>query len=280
MARSIDTIQNELIANVQAEPELASLTSTSKRAIWRLWTFVIAVSINILEQLMDVFKTNTDTTVSLAPPQTGPWFQDRIFKFQYDATTPQIIQLINLVPQYPTINADLRIITRASVKTSLAGLVAIKAAKGDPPEALSVDELAALQSYIALIGVTGISYMVTSADPDKLYIKAEIYYEGGFSSIISATVIASINNYLASLPFDGSLKLTDLESAIRTTPGVNDVIFNDVKARANSTSFAAGTFLVTGNQYVGRLWPTVAGYIVGETESGKTFADSLNFIAE
>lgn len=280
MARSVATIQAELIANVQADPTLAGLTSTSKRAIWRLWTFVFAVSINILEQLMDVFKTNTETTVSLAAPQTGQWLQDRVFKFQYDAVTPQIIQLIDLIPQYPVVNAALRIVTRASVKTGLSGAVNIKVAKSEPPEALNGSELSALQSYVSLIGVTGIAYAVTSAAPDKLYIQADVYFNGGYSSIISTNVIAAIDTYLSQLPFDGSLKLTDLEAAIRNTQGVNDVVLRNVKARADSTAFASGTFLVTDNQYVGRLWPTVAGYIVGETTTGQTFADSLNFIAE
>lgn len=280
MARSIAEIQAAIIADIQADSTLSGLTSTSKRAIWRLWTFVMAVAINILEQLMDVFKTNNEKTVSLAAPETSQWLQDRVFKFQYDATNPQIVQLVNLVPQYPVIDENLRIITRCSVKTNLAGSVAIKVAKGDPPEPLTSDELDALQSYINLIGVTGIAYAVTSTDSDKLYVEADVYYNGGYSAIIQSNVITAINGYLASLPFDGSLKLTDLEAAIRNTEGVTDVVFKNVKARPNATAFADGTYLVTGNQYVGRLWPTVSGYIVEETTTGKTFADTLNFIAE
>lgn len=280
MARSIATIQAALIADVQADSTLSGLTSTSKRAMWRLWTFVFAVAINLLEQLMDVFKTNTEKTVSLAAPQTSQWLQDKVFKFQYDATNPQVLQLINLVPQYAVVDASLRIVTRCSVKTNLSGSVTIKVAKNEPPEPLDNSELSALQTYVSLIGVTGIAYAVTSTASDKLFVQADIYYNGGYSSVIQTNVITAIENYLASLPFDGGMKLTDLEAAIRNTEGVNDVIFTNVIAREDATPLANGTYLVTGNQYVGRIWPTVSGYIVGETTSGSTLADTLNFIAE
>lgn len=281
MARTVNEIQSELIANVQADPVLSTqLTSTSRRAIWRLWTFVFAVSINILEQLMDVFKASVESIVNVASPQTAQWLQQKVFEFQYDAANPQVIQLIDLVPQYPVVNEDLRIVTRCSVKTSLAGAVTVKVAKSTVPEPLTNDELVALQSYVNYLGVAGIAYSVTSTNSDKLYIEADVYYDGTYSSIIQSRVIDSINAYLSALPFDGSLKLTDLEAAIRNTTGVNDIVFKNVIARADGVVIGLGTYLVTDNQYVGRLWPTVSGYIVGDPTPGYTFAETINFIAE
>jgi hypothetical protein len=93
-------------------------------------------------------------------------------------------------------------------------------------------------------------------------------------------VIDAINTFFASLPFDGSMKLLDLEIAIRNVQGVNDVVFQNVQARADGTSFGSGTYLVQSQTVVGRIWPTVAGYIVGETTSGQTLANTLNFIPE
>lgn len=281
MARTVNEIQAELIANVQADSVLSTqLTSTSRRAIWRLWTFVFAVSIAILEQLMDVFKSQIEGIVAIAAPQTPQWLQAKIFEFQYSATDPQVIQLIDLVPQYPVVNTDLRIVTRCSVKTSLAGSVAIKVAKGATPEPLAFNEISALQSYVQSIGVAGIFYSIISSDSDKIYIAADIYYNGAYSAVIQDRVIASINTYLSELPFDGTLKLTDLEFAIKNTTGISDVVFKNVIARANSTPIGLGTFLVTDNQYVGRVWPTISGYITPETNAGYTLPETLNFIAE
>lgn len=280
MARSINEIQAELIANVQADSTLAQLNSTSRRAIWRLWTYVFAVSINILEQLMDIFTVNTENTIANGVPLTAQWFQQKCFEFQYDAANPQILQLINLIPQYPVVNPALRIVTRCSVKTDLSNIVKIKAAKSTVPEPLTSAELAALQSYVEIIGTPGVRYVAVSTPADKLFIEASVYYNGAYSAVIQDNVINGILNYFANIPFDGNLKMTDLETTVRNITGVTDVVFKNVQARADSTAFGSGTSLVLNNTYTTRLWSTVAGYIEEETTSGQTFADKITFIPE
>ena len=281
MARSIATIQNELISNIQADSVLSvNLTSTSKRAIWNLWTYVIAVSINILEQLMDVFKTNTEATVALSAPNTALWLQNQIFLFQYSASNPQIIQLINLVPSYPVVDSTLRIISRCSVKTTIANQVNIKVATGTTPAALTSGQLSALQSYVNQIGVVGVTYNAISGNADQLYIQAQIYYQGAYSAIIQANVISAINTFLANLPFDGSVKVSDIELTIKSVSGVNDVQFVNVAARDDGTPFSGAIYLVQNYTNASRLWNTVSGYIIPETTTGQTLADSLTFIAE
>jgi len=281
MARSVDEIQQEIIANITSTPELAPLTAnTSRRSIWRLWTFIVASSIALLEQLIDVFKTNTEATIAAAAPETPNWLQAQMFKFQYSATTPQVIQLIDLVPQYPTIDTALNIVTRCSVKTTINNQVIIKLAKDEPPTPLISGELAAAQSYVNVIGVAGVNYICVSQDSDKLFIEADVYYNGAFSSVISGNIIDAITTFLSTLPFDGALKVNDLELIMRGVIGVNDVVLKNVKARENGTALASATYLVNNNQYVGRLWNTVAGYIIPETTAGSTLTDTLNFIAE
>lgn len=281
MARSVNEIQQAIITDVANTPELSTLASnTSRRAIWRLWTFIVATSISILEQLIDVFKSTTEATIASAAPETPSWLQAQFFKFQYSSTTPQVIQLINLVPQYPVVDTTLRIITRCSVKTTINNQVIIKLAKQDPPTPLDSLELAASQSYVNIIGVAGVNYICVSSDSDKLYIQADIYYNGAYSSVISANVIEAINNYLAKLPFDGAVKVNDLEIVVRAVAGVNDMVFKNVRARQNSTPLSGATYLVNNSQFVSRLWATQAGYIVPETTSGNTLTDTLNFIAE
>ena len=60
MARTLSEIQNAIIADFQAQPELAGANSNSNRAIWRLFTYVQASSILLLEQLMDIFKSDIE----------------------------------------------------------------------------------------------------------------------------------------------------------------------------------------------------------------------------
>jgi hypothetical protein len=229
---------------------------------------------------MDIFQTEVEATVALSAPQTAQWVQDRVLKFQYSATDPQIVQLINLVPEYPVVDPELRIVTRCSVKSTISNQVSIKVAKDEPPTPLVVGELSALQSYVDIIGVAGVEYLVTSTASDKIFIDADVYYNGQYSAVIQTNVINTITNFLAAIPFDGVVKLLDLEIAIRNTLGVNDVVFNNIRARKDSTALASATYLVENNELIARQWPTISGYIVGETTAGNTLANTLTFIPE
>ena len=285
MARSISLIQAQILDSVRADPTLNPLlTSTSKRAIYRLWAFIVAVAINILEQLIDIFTAYIEKVAASAAANNAAWLQDQILKFQYSATNPQIIQLINFAPSYPIVDETLRIVTRCSITTDLANNVLIKVAKGDPPEALTVDEVSALQSMVDITAVPGITYVVKSTDADEIYIEAEIFYLGQYGAAIVDLVITAINNFLATASsasnFNGKIKVSDLEAAIRNVSGVTDVLLKNVFVRAASTPFADGTALVLNNQVVSRLWNTVSGYIIGESSTGKTFSDTLQFIPE
>lgn len=281
MARQISDIQQQMLDNIAADSVLSTLlTSTSKRAIYRLLTYIVAVAINGLEQLIDIFTTDVEAIAAAASPATPAWIQEQILKFQYSETTPQVIQLINFAPAYPVVDESLRIITRCSVTTNLSNSVIIKVATGEPPTALTAPQLAALQSYINDIGIAGVIYNATSEASDKLYVQANVYYQGQYSAVIAQNVVEAIENFLAAIPFNGQMKISDLEEAITSVEGVNDVLLVNVKARADGTAFASGSFLVQNQQTIGRLWSTVAGYMVGETESGNTLADSLTFIAE
>lgn len=279
MARTIEQIQASIIANIQETPELAQANSTSTRAIWRLFSYVIAVAILLLEQIIDVFKAENETALSQAIPNTASWLTKKIFEFQYSATNPQIIQLNNLIPSYNVVDTSLRIITRCSVVTTISNKVTIKVAKSEPPVALASGELSSLQGYINALGVAGVQYNCISQDADRVYINADIFYNGQYSSTIQGTVINAIQLFLANLSFNGQLKISDLELAIRNTTGVNDILIKDIKVRDSFTTFANGTYLIQNKTTISRLFPTVAGYIVEEDTTGYTFADSLNFIS-
>jgi hypothetical protein len=280
MARSIDTIQQQIIDAKNGTPELSGLTSDSRRSSWLLWTRIVATIIAFFEQLNDVFKTEIEGIVAVGAPSTPLWIQDRVFKFQYDATNPQVLAIIDLVPQYEVINPDLRIVTRCSVKTNYSNQVNVKVAKSTTPEPLTPTELASLQGYLTMIGTAGINYQAISSDSDKLMVNASIYYNGQYTAIINDSVKTAITNYLSSIPFDGQVIVSDLEGAIKAVAGVNDVVLNEVYARANITGYVDATKLVTASQLLLRKWDTIAGYIVPETESTHTLDDTLTYIAQ
>lgn len=290
MARSTDTIQSLIIADVQADPVLnpggsgPNLQSASKRAIWRAWTRIFANNTNILENITDIFKGDVEAIAAVSAGASNAWLQDKAFSFQYDATSPQVIQLINTVPVYPVVDATKRIISRCSVSTDLSNNVLIKVAKQNPPIGLITDEISAIQSYFNIIGGAGITYLLSSGNADQLYIDADVYYDGQYQAVILANITTSLTNFLANLSsqnnFNGKVYMSAIEDAIRNTVGVNDVVLQNVKARQDATPFVDATSLVLDAQVLSRLWQTIAGYIILETTASETLADSLNLIAQ
>jgi len=287
MARSVSNIQSYIQDNLVTNFASIGITINpvlwSKRNMLRQICFTVAVCQALMEQLQDLFKQQIELVVSKAAAATAPWIQDKMFKFQYDASNPQVIALIDTIPTYPVINESLRIITACSVTSDISNSVAIKVAKGSPLEALSAPELSSAQGYIDIIGTTGIDYQVISLDPDKLYIDAEIFYAGQYAAVIQSSVIDTINAYLETLSltnFNGALKMTDLEAVIRNVTGVNDIVLNNVRGRSDANPFSAGIDLILSTAVIQRQYVTIAGYISEETTATKTFADTLIFTAQ
>lgn len=290
MARTVSDIQTaieaELVANFATIGITLNTTKWSKRNILRLLCFTFATTSAYIEQLMDALKLQIETTASQSASSSPLWLQAQMFLFQYSATSPQVVQLIKTVPQYPVVNPTLRIITACSVTSITPNEVTIKVAKTVNGSFAKLDpstELASAQGYVNLKGTVGINYTVVSKDSDKIYVNANIYYQGQYSAVISTNVIAALNTFLQNLSFtnfDGILKMTDLEATIRNVVGVNDVILINVKGREDLSAFSAGIDLIKNQTTIRRLWRMVAGYASAETTVGYTFADSLNFIAE
>lgn len=295
MARTISVIQNAIIANLVDRAAAVGVTITptewSQYDYRQLITYVVAVAIATTEQLWDAFISVIETKISQAAPQTKAWFQAQMLKFQFSATDPQIIQFneTDFYPYYPAVNTSLQVIKYCSVVGTSFGRTIIKVAAqvGGYPADLDTEypgALAAAQSYADTIAVPGIVYVVQSGNSDKMYIAATIYYNGLYSSVIQANVIAAIELYFANLSFDGVVLLSDIEVAIKAVAGVVDIVFTNVQARPDSVSYGSGTNLVVGvdgssptGNVIQRSYDTSAGYIVPETTATHTLADSLYF---
>lgn len=280
MARSIAQIQAEMDAEQALQTGLSGLNSPSQTAIYTLWKYIISSAIWAHEKLWDLFKVELETIVDNAPIGTDSWVQAQAFKFQYSATDPQIVSLVNFVPSYPVVDTDLQIITRCSVKTLPNKVVSVKVAKSDPPSALSATELSSFKGYLDDISFAGVQYNAVSLASDKLYLDAEVFYNGQYSTVISGNVIAAINNYLSNIPFDGYVRVSALYDAIQSVAGVTDVIINDMAIRADATAFGSKTYLVQNNATIFNKYPTFAGYVVEETTVSNTFVDKLTFTPE
>ncbi len=284
MARTVAAIKAQILEQKAAEVELAGLTSDSQSAIFNAWAFGVAVCIAFFEQILDIFRTEVETIARKSVAATCVWIRERVLEFQYDATIAQIATIIDAEVAYPTVDETKRIISRCSVKTSGVAKVDIKVATGDTPAPLSAPQLLSLDGYINTFEIAGITINLINKDADKLYVAAEILYDGQYSSTIEDAVIAALDDYCVNLSseenFDGVVKVTDIEDAIQAVLGVKDVKITAIKARQDLTVFGSATPVYDLSAGINiREWLTQAGYIIQETTGGQTFADSLTFTA-
>jgi hypothetical protein len=279
MSRTVETIQNEIIANKNAEPVLNVYNSPSSVSVWRMWTRVVAISINIFEQLIDIAKSEISDISNSSKAGTPKWYQNRILDFQFDDTigNEQIVSEIDGVVQYPVIDESLKIIKRASVKELTNGRVFIKVATEIAGELspISPVQLIALKDYINKFKFVGTAVDSVSLFPDRLYLEGTIYINGQFvSTNVLIAIKSAINTYLLEISgsnnFDGVVVREQLFDRILNVQGVTGIdTFNFImKGRAEQTPFLSSLLFT-------RTYEPSAGYLIEETETGEKWDDKL-----
>lgn len=271
MGRTIDQIQQSIIDAKNAKPELAVLDSPSQVAIWRLWTYIVAVAIYVMEGLWDIKQRELEDLALKAVPGTEAWLQAQVLKFQYSTIDPQAIQLINFAPAYQVVDPTLRIITRCSVKQQVDKAIKIKVAKGVQPDLvpLITAEQTALESYIDKIKFAGTVATVVTLEADRMQVNATVYFDPQYTEAkVKQWVKDAIVNYFNTLPFDGIVYNSKLEDAIQAVTGVLDVVMGDVKARKAQDAVGLATV-------VARFYETVAGHVIPEDTPTYTLDESI-----
>lgn len=283
MARTVSEIYASLVEAKEAESGLDGLTSVSASAIWRLFLYIQAAAISIHEQYIDTAKLQVEETIKGAAPNNSEWIRQRCFDFQYNLNNPQTpIIDENYNVTYTTINEDYQIVTRCSVITELDRTVSIKAAKNEPPEAMTTAEANSLKGFVEAFSVPGIIYNLISLDSDKVYVEADVYYDTIYSAVIKDNVEASIAAYFKALSdtdFDGLMYVAKLQDSIQAVEGVRDVNLKVIKARANSVVFASADVIYDLSSSINeRFYNPLSGYLETEDTSGYELSDSLNYI--
>jgi hypothetical protein len=250
MARTITQIQQQIIDAKNADPVLtAYVWSDSKVAIWRLWTYVVAVCIWTLEKLFDYHKAEVSNIIQTQKPHTLLWYVHKAKLFQYGYSLPDDSD------NYATVSTDPSVtIVKYAAAVELSNLVRIKVAKESAGilAGLSGGELTAFSAYMKRIKDAGVRLQLTSADPDNLQLALRIFYDplvltdsGARIDGTSATpVFDAVNAFLADLPFNGVFVLNHLIGALQAVDGVK--IGNVVSAEAN---YAATPFVPINIKY-------------------------------
>lgn len=273
MARTIAVILNQIVEAKNAETELAGLTSTSQVAYWKLWAYVQAVAINLFEQILDLFKIEIEDLLASNVPGTVPWIVNQVEKFQYSATNPQVVQINNdFTVGYGTVDETLMIISNVAVVPKNNGQNDIKVATDDPPTQLSAPQVVALSAYLDDILPAGCLYQVVNAAADTLQVDAVVYFNGQYTGVIQANIEAALGVYMNALPFNGMIKVSDIEQAILAVDGVTDCTFSQITVVGDN---GVTTDLVLASTEIVRQVQTYSGYVI--EDAGNPFATTITY---
>jgi hypothetical protein len=217
MARTIKEIQEQIMTSVQEDPVLAEkLTSKSKAAIYRLWTFIVASAHYLLELMFDIHRSDMEALYENHHAHTLTWYEELSRAFLFG------VKLIPFTRDFDTSGMteeqidEARLITYAacSRENRLTGriYVRIKVAKGtEDREPLNLSELKAFKSYIHTTQDAGVDLECESLPGDRIRMSWKIYYdpqilnaEGGrVDGQQDDVVIGAIRSYFVQLPFNG-----------------------------------------------------------------------------
>lgn len=269
MARSINEIYQSMVNVKQNQPELVDLTSTSDSALWKLFLYLPAMAISVMEQLYDLLKVELEYIRDTTPSNTKGYWVDKMINFyQYSTNTDIGVLKISddFIPYYTTTDEASKIIKFASVtQTRNSRRVNIKVTKADSnglPEQLNANEFNSVLEFVNKIKAAGILTNVVSLPADEAVVLANIIFDGGFiKEDVEAECILAIQNYFTNLSttnFEGDVSKTAIIDAIQQVEGVVDVDSTnfDLKCRPNGQ---------TSYDDVEVFYQTVAGYIFLDT---------------
>lgn len=242
MARSISEIQVRMVEAIKANQilsgQLTSISSTSKTSIARLFTFIVATAIWMLEVFFDQHKKEVDEKLANQKSGTLPWYRTMALRFQHG------FDLVKDEDYFETKDKDgneieaskiaaSKIVKYAAVNESPeSSRVIIKIAGEDSGGVLTPiteSEREAFEAYINEIKVAGVKVSVLNYKPDILTLSIQIKRDAMLLNSAGMRikdgkypVISAIQEFMKELPFDGDLRLSALVDKLQSVEGVLD----------------------------------------------------------
>lgn len=255
-----------------AETLLADLSNRSRVAIWRLWLWLIAVASWMLERLYDQHKIEVDKIISSKKPHTLRWYAEESKKFQYGYAIEWLGDSFGYISDQP----HARIISYASA-TEIGDKIKLKVATGTAPaiKPLTSQQLSAFRDYWAKMKDAGVKLEIISLPADEVKVNMKIVRD---RMVLDANnkllrdssvdpVVQAIKMFGTGLEFDGVLRISKLEEAIRTAEGVVDAKIMSAYHRV-----AGGAWEIIDMYVI----PESGYFILNTVESSIVYEDLVN----
>lgn len=232
MARTVAEIQDVIILNLTKR---GYKLSTSKVAEWRLWTFVVAASIQAFEVILDLFRKEVDELTNKITPGTIRWYAEMCYRFQnehellFDDKTAMLY--------YSVDDPKARIVSVVAITEGVNKLV-VKVAKLNSEGRivpLDEDEKYNFTGYIDAIKFAGLQTEVVSTTADLIRYEVEVFYDPAVPvTTVRSEVESAIANFKTSLGFDSTFYRQRFAEAIMAVSGVITIDLKSVSRKGVS----------------------------------------------
>ena len=218
------------------------LTSPSKYAIYRVFSYIVATAIFIFETFLDTHYREIDTQLANQKALTKPCYRTMALRFQYGdgfslATDQDYYD--NTGKNDTEIEASKIIKYAAVTDGDEKGVVVVKiAGKTDAVLApITEEQKTSVVAYFEEIKGAGTYVNIINFLPDRLYLNIEIYRdplvldsEGNSIKTGGKPVEIAINEFMKELPFNGELIIQSLVDKLQLAEGVRIVNVREVKS--------------------------------------------------
>jgi hypothetical protein len=275
MARTIDEIQQGMITEIQGDPVLSPVsTSTSKTALWRLWTRIVATCAWTVEVLFDTHRNEINDLLALLKPHTLKWYASKAKAFQYGYTLAIDKDTYDNSALTETQIENSLIVKYAAVNEIVKGLRIKVATLGTDLQPLTSPQLSSFTAYMSRVKDAGVNLTIDSLVADKLKLELDIYYDplilnNAGQRIDGADlepVKNALNKHLQNLPFNGVFVLTFLVDKLQKVDGVVIPKIKTAQAKYGLFSFTS----------INELYQPDSGYLRFENPTDLV----LNYIAQ
>lgn len=214
------------------------LNNTSASSIVNRIISTVASVLNIIRLEISNSEQTVESSARSLKVMGRQYYIDTALAFQYGASLT-IVDPQTYRYGYATINPDQQIIKQLAILSTDNGLIVMKVAKIDNDgyiTPLLAGELQSFSDYMNNFLPLGFQMQITSAEPavlncTSLYIRYSKEYS---LSVITQQIKDVFLSFQAYLRGDDPLYVNDMESAIKSAPGVRDAYFNNISVTDSS----------------------------------------------
>lgn len=214
------------------------LNNTSASSIVNRIISTVASVLNIIELEISNSEHTVEHSARTLKIMGRQYYIDTAVAFQYGSSLT-IVDPQTYRYGYATIDPTQQIIKQLAISSTDNGLIVLKVAKVDDEgyiARLTSDELQSFSDYMNSFLPLGFQMQITSAAPailncTSLYIRYSKEYS---LSVIWQQIGEVLLSFQAALRGDDPLYVNDIESAIKSAPGIRDAYFNNISVTDSS----------------------------------------------